>query len=200
MYLTLLWNLCPPPPIPSTASVPVVHTIVHGSPRKAPPPHPCSSSTTGVILFSLLLLHHQGSCHWPELGQPGFSEQFWIHPDSEPPPLGDWTSLFSHSSSIFLKISNSNLYCNFIVFPFFLSSYFGSLIQHLPTLIFSHIHSLHTLRSMANIKLLPLHSNLRSMISYPPLVITRPLPSSSTTPIIPIPALFPTTSLSICDI
>ena len=53
---------------------------------------------------------------------------------------------------------------------------------------------------MADIELLPLHSDSRSMISYPPLVITRPSPSPSAMPIVPISALFPMTSLSICDI
>jgi hypothetical protein len=53
---------------------------------------------------------------------------------------------------------------------------------------------------MANVELLPLHSDSRSMISYPPSVITRPSPSSSTTPIIPIPDLFPTTSLDIGNV
>jgi hypothetical protein len=89
----------PLPPLPPTADSPpptfptakpdlglVVHTIVHVSPEKAPPPHPFSPSITGVVLFSLLLLYYQGSYHWLESQQPGFSKRLGICPDPEPPP------------------------------------------------------------------------------------------------------------------
>jgi hypothetical protein len=75
-----------PHPIPKPDLGPVVHTIVPVTTKKAPPPHPLSPSTTGVVLFSLLLLHHQGSHHWLGISQPGSLDPLGNCPDPEPPP------------------------------------------------------------------------------------------------------------------
>lgn len=90
----------PLPPLPPTTETthsrppkskpdlePFVHTIDPVTPEKAHPPHPPSLSTTGVVLFSLLLLHHQGSYHWLVIFQPEFLEPSGICPDPEPPPF-----------------------------------------------------------------------------------------------------------------
>jgi hypothetical protein len=77
----------PPTPLkPKPDLGPVVHTIDPVTPEKAHPPHPPSLSTTGVVLFSLLLLHHQGSYHWLVIFQPEFLEPSGSRPDPEPPP------------------------------------------------------------------------------------------------------------------
>jgi hypothetical protein len=78
----------PPPtfPTPKPDLGPVVHTSTLVSPKKAPPPHLPSPSITGVVLFSLLLLHYRGSYHWLVSRQPGFSKRLGICPDPEPPP------------------------------------------------------------------------------------------------------------------
>ena len=77
----------PTPPKPKPDLGLVVHTTVHVSPEKAPPPHPLSPSTTGVVLFSLLLLHYRGSYHWLVIFQTAFLEPSGIRPDPEPPPF-----------------------------------------------------------------------------------------------------------------
>jgi hypothetical protein len=75
-----------PPLQPKPDLEPVVQTTVTVTPEEAFPPHLPSPSTTGVVLFSLLLLHHRGSCHWPVVLQLVISKPSGIHPDPEPPP------------------------------------------------------------------------------------------------------------------
>jgi hypothetical protein len=53
---------------------------------------------------------------------------------------------------------------------------------------------------MANIEISSLRFNSKSLISYPPSIITKPSQPSSTMPIIPIPNLFAAASLNIGNI
>jgi hypothetical protein len=86
-HLPSITETTPPTPLkPKPDLGPVVHTLDPVTPEKAHPPHPPSLSTTGVVLFSLLLLHHRGS-HWLVSFQPVFLEPSGNCPDPEPPPV-----------------------------------------------------------------------------------------------------------------
>jgi hypothetical protein len=85
-YLLSISETTPPaPPKPKPDLGPAVHTIVPVTPEKAHPPHPLSPSITGVVLFSLLLLHHRGSHHWPVGLQLVPLKLLGNRPDPEPP-------------------------------------------------------------------------------------------------------------------
>jgi hypothetical protein len=105
-------------PTPKPDLGPVVHTIVHVTPEKASPPHPLSTSTTGVVLFSLLLLHHRGSCHWPVVLQLVISKPSGNRPDPEPPPLVHDSTVLRSELDIFLFVCFYYIFLHFYILYF----------------------------------------------------------------------------------
>ena len=106
--LPLTTETIPTPPKLKPDLGPVVHTIVYVIPKKAPPPHPPSSSITGVVLFSLLLLHYQGSYHWLVTGQYRVLEPPGKRPDPEPPPGIHSPTVLGSDQDMFLFASFHN--------------------------------------------------------------------------------------------
>jgi hypothetical protein len=94
------------PPQPKPDLGPFVHTTVTVTPKKAFSPHPPSLSTTGVVLFSLLLLHHRGSCHGPVVLQLVISQPSGNRPDPEPPPV------VHHSTVLRSELDTSLVVCS----------------------------------------------------------------------------------------
>jgi hypothetical protein len=112
-FLPPITETTPPTPLkPKPDLGPVVRTIVPVTPEKAHPPHPLSPSITGVVLFSLLLLHHGGSCHWPVVLQLVFSRPFGKRPDPEPPPA-------VHHSTVLRSELDNFLFASFHYFYFY---------------------------------------------------------------------------------
>jgi hypothetical protein len=107
------------PPQPKPDLGPVVHTIVLVTPEEAHPPHPILPSTTGVVLFSLLLLHHRGSHHGPVVLQLVISKPSGNRPDPEPPPVVHHSTVLRLELDISLVVCFHSFLYIFLYFIFF---------------------------------------------------------------------------------
>jgi hypothetical protein len=121
-FLPPITETTPPTPLkPKPDLGPIVHAIDPVTPEEAHPPHPLSPSITGVVLFSLLLLHHRGSCHWLVSSQPAFLEPSGKCPDPEPP---------------LVCLLNMFYFALFLIFYFYIIFQFPTLIYNVLFILF----------------------------------------------------------------